>query len=62
MKNINIQLFGPDMPPWYGTEGLLDIANKITKIDEKINELAIEREEYVEDFKKEIKKLNTIKD
>ena len=53
---------GEWMPPFYGTEGLFDIIDKITKVDEKINELAIEREEYVKALKKEIKKINTNKD
>ena len=49
-------------PPLYGTETAVSIIKKISDIDEKINELAIEREKYVKDLKKEIEKLNTNKD
>ena len=48
--------------PLYGMENAVQIINKITTIDEKINELAIEREKYVKDLKAEIKKINTTKD
>lgn len=40
----------------------LQLLKKISDIDEKINELAIEREKYVKDLKKEIEKINTTKD
>lgn len=49
-------------PPLYGTENAVQIIDKIATIDEKINELAIEREKYVKTLKEEIKKLNTAKD
>lgn len=49
-------------PPLYGTENAVAIIEKISAIDEKINELAIEREKYVKDLKAEIKKINTNKD
>lgn len=49
-------------PPLYGTETAVSIIEKISNIDEKINELAIEREKYVKDLKTEIKKINTNKD
>lgn len=62
MKDFNIQLFGVDMPPLYGYESILDKFDKISAIDEKINELAIEREELVKAVKEEIKKANSVKD
>ena len=43
-------------PPLYGEETIINKVDKITKIDEKINALLIEREEAVEDLKKSIKK------
>lgn len=49
-------------PPYYGTDDAVKIIEKIAKVDEKINELAIEREGYVKTLKAEIKKLNKIKD
>ena len=49
-------------PPFYGIEDIMTQVNKIAEIDEKINELAIEREKYVETLKQEIKKANKIKD
>ena len=49
-------------PPAYGVEDAMSIIEKISNIDEKINELAIEREKYVKDLKKEIQKINTTKD
>lgn len=48
---------GKSMPPLYGVESLEEKIDKITKVDEKINELAIEREKYVADLKEEIKKV-----
>ena len=53
---IKIQLFGQAFPPFYGVESIEQKIDKITKIDEKINELAIEREKYVADLKEEIEK------
>lgn len=55
---INIQLFGDACPPWYGEK---EVIERIAEIDEKINELFILREKYVEDFKKSIEKKNTSK-
>lgn len=49
-------------PPLYGTDDAIKIIEKIAKVDEKINELAIEREGYVKTLKEQIKKLNKIKD
>ena len=49
-------------PPSYGIKDALRIIKDISKIDEKINELAIEREKYVKDLEKEIQKINTDKD
>lgn len=48
--------------PLYGIESIQKKIDKITEIDEKINELAIEREKYVADLKEEIEKNRTIKD
>lgn len=53
---MNIQLFGDMCPPWYGEADLID---KISKVDEKINELFIIRAEYVETLKKSIQEKNT---
>ena len=55
---IKTQLFGDACPPWYSETELLD---KISKVDEKINELFIIRAEYVETLKKSIKEKNNIK-
>lgn len=46
---------GLGCPPYYGTEKAVDIIDKIAKLDEKINELLIEREKYVADLKETIK-------
>lgn len=43
-------------PPNYGEETIINKLDAITKIDEKINALLIERESAVEDLKKSIKK------
>lgn len=45
-------------PPLYGIEGVVDIIDKISTIDEKINELAIERETHVKALKEQIKKID----
>lgn len=45
-------------PPYYGLEDSIAIIDKISAIDEKINELAIERETYVKDLKAQIKKID----
>ena len=55
---MNIQFFGQAFPPWYGE---IDLVDKISGIDEKINELFIVREKYVEDLKKAIEKKNNSK-
>ena len=47
---IDLQLFGRDMPPFYGKK---DLNKEIEKIDEQINELFIKRAEYVKDLKKQ---------
>ena len=46
---------GKTCPPFYGIESVMDLVNKISKIDEEINKLAIEREKYVADLKEQIK-------
>ena len=46
--------------PLYGTEDAVEIMDKISVIDEKINELAIKREEYVKTLKEKIKETNNI--
>lgn len=53
---------GWQCPPSYGIKDALRIIKDIANIDEKINELAIEREKYVKDLKKEIQKISTTKD
>ena len=55
---MNIQLFGDMCPPWYSETDLID---KISKVDEKINELFIIRAEYVETLKKSIQEKNNNK-
>ena len=55
---MNIQLFGDMCPPWYGETDLID---KISNVDEKINELFIIRAEYVETLKKSIQEKNNNK-
>ena len=62
MDKIHLQLFGQACPPFYGEKDLLQTANKISEIDVKINELAIEREKYVETFKKQIEEVIANKD
>lgn len=52
---MNIQLFGDPCPPWYNETETID---KISAIDEKINELFIVRAEYVETLKKSIQEKN----
>lgn len=60
MKEIKLQLFGPDMPPLYSKEDIVAAIDKVTEIDEQINELAIKREEYVKTLKEKIKKMDNI--
>ena len=62
LDKIYLQLFGQICPPFYGEKDLLKTAKKISDIDVKINRLAIEREEYVKDFKKQIEDLTANKD
>ena len=52
---------GFGFPPAYGIEQIMTKIDKIAKIDEKINALLIEREEYVKDLKDAIKKENSAK-
>lgn len=56
---MNIQLFGRDFPPLYSIQSIVDKIDEISKIDEKINALLIEREKYVTDLKEAIKKENS---
>lgn len=53
---------GRDFPPLYKKEELIEAIDKITEIDEQINELAIKRELYVKDLKKKVKDLDNNKD
>ena len=50
------QLFGRDFPPLYKLEEVMEVVNKISAIDEEINEKLIQRELYVKDLKEKIKK------
>lgn len=56
MKKFNPQLFGKHFPPLYKLEECVEVLNKISKIDEEINEKLIQRELYVKDLKEKIKK------
>lgn len=58
---FNSQLFGRDCPPFYGKADIFDIIAKISKVDEKINELAIEREQYVKDLEEKVKEVRNTK-
>lgn len=42
---MNIQLFGRDFPPFYSIQTIIEKVDEITKVDEKINALLIEREQ-----------------
>lgn len=42
-------------PPLYKLEEVMEITNKISDIDEQINELMIKRELYVKDLKQKVK-------
>lgn len=53
---------GEAAPPYYGVESIEKKIDRIAKLDEKINELLIKREQYVEDLKEAIKNQNTLKD
>ena len=52
---IDLQRFGRVSPPLYKLEEVMEVVNKITDIDEKINELMIQRELYVKNLKQKIK-------
>ena len=56
MKKFNAQLFGKHFPPLYKLEECMEVIKKISDIDEKINELMIQRELYVKDLKEKVKK------
>lgn len=58
---FNSQLFGRDMPPLYGKKDIFSIIDKISKVDGQINELAIQREVYVEDLKKALEEVRKSK-
>lgn len=47
--------------PLYGTETIMQKVENISKIDEKINILMLEREKECEALKEEIEKFNTSK-
>ena len=57
---MNIQLFGADFPPFYKVQELMEKIEEISKVDEKINALLIEREQLVTDLKEAIKKENSV--
>ena len=42
-------------PPLYKLEEVMEVVNKISEVDEQINELMIKRELYVKDLKQKIK-------
>lgn len=42
-------------PPLYKLEEVMEVVNKISTVDEKINELLIQREIYVKDLKEKVK-------
>ena len=52
---------GFDCPPYYGIEAIVKKIEKISAIDEKINVLLIEREQYVTELKEAIEKENSKK-
>lgn len=60
MREINIQLFGPACPPLYGEKKLEELVDEISSIDEKMNELAIQREAVVKAFKEKVKEVYSI--
>lgn len=53
---------GEAAPPYYKKETIEEIIDKIAKLDVKINEQFILREQYVEDLKKAIEAQNTVKE
>lgn len=46
------------LPPAYGIKEVIDIVDKISSLDEQINELAIEREVYVKALKEQVEEVN----
>ena len=46
---------GIELPPLYGEDGVDKILKKISKIDEKINELFFERENLYNSYVKAVK-------
>lgn len=52
---IDLQVFGRDCPPLYKLEEVMEVVDRISKIDEQINELLIKRELYVKDLKQKVK-------
>lgn len=52
---------GLDCPPYYGVEAIAKKIEKISAVDEKINVLLIEREQYVTELKEAIEKENSKK-
>lgn len=56
---MNIKLFGRDFPPFYSVQTIMEKIDEISKLDEKINALLIEREQLVTDLKESIKKENS---
>lgn len=49
-------------PPYYGVESIEKKIDKIAKLDAKINELFILREQYVEELKEAIKAKDTVQE
>lgn len=70
LSNIQLQkgeikmtmMMGEAAPPYYKKETIEEIIDKIAKLDVKINEQFILREQYVEDLKKAIEAQNTVKE
>lgn len=50
---------GKAFPPYYFKEDAIKLIDKITKVDEKINALMIEREQYVAELKEKLKEKDT---
>lgn len=57
---MNIQLFGADCPPFYNVQSIMEKIEEISKVDEKINALLIEREQLVTYLKEAIEKENSV--
>lgn len=45
-------------PPLYKLEEVMEVVNKISNIDEEINEKLIQRELYVKDLKAKVKEIS----